>query len=244
MSANGKGSIAGVKALLFDVFGTVVDWRTSVTREGEAFAAARGLAGIDWAAFADAWRGLYQPGLQEVRQGRRPWQVLDRLHRASLERLLAERGVKDVPEAALDHFNRAWHRLEPWPDAPRGLARLKRRYTLATCSNGNVALMVALAKWGGLPWDMILGAELAQHYKPCPETYLRSAAFLGLAPGECMMVAAHNGDLAAARDCGLKCAFVPRPGEFGPAGKPDLAPAADWEITAADFGALATALGC
>lgn len=244
MTGASEGKAAGIKALLFDVFGTVVDWRTSVAREGAAFGSAHGIAGIDWTAFADAWRGLYQPSLEEVRRGQRPWQVLDALHRASLDRLLAERGIKGIPEAALEHFNRAWHRLEPWPDAPAGLARLKRRYIIATCSNGNVALMVALAKWGGLPWDMILGAELARHYKPCPEAYLRSAAFLGLAAQECMMVAAHNGDLKAARASGLKCAFVPRPKEYGPAGKPDLKPAENWEFVAADFGALAAELGC
>jgi len=237
-------SLEPVKALLFDVFGTVVDWRTSIAREGEAFARENGVSGIDWTAFADAWRGLYQPTLEKVRSGAMPWQVLDELHRMSLERVLEERGIRSIPEASLRHFNCAWHRLDPWPDSVAGLTRLKRKFIIATCSNGNVALMVALAKWGGLPWDMILGAELARHYKPCAEAYLKSAAFLRLEPGECMMVAAHNRDLQAARAAGLKCAFVPRPKEFGPAGKPDLEPSEAWEVVARDFNDLAGRLGC
>ena len=226
------------------MFGTVVDWRTSVAREGEAFGREQGLDGIDWTEFADAWRGLYQPTLEQVRRAAMPWQVLDELHRGSLDRLLADAGIKGIPEAALEHFNRAWHRLDPWPDAVEGLRRLKAKYIIATCSNGNVALMIGLAKWGGLPWDMILGAELARHYKPCPEAYLGSAAFLRLAPPECMMVAAHNSDLKAARACGLRSAFVPRPKEHGPRVKPDLAPAEAWDFVAKDFLALAEQLGC
>jgi 2-haloacid dehalogenase len=233
-----------VKALLFDVFGTVVDWRTSIIREGEAFGREHAIRGVDWTEFADAWRGLYQPTLERVRRGAVPWQPLDDLHRMSLDRLLAERGITGIPGAPLDHFNRAWHRLDPWPDAVAGLTRLKRRYVIATCSNGNVALMVNLAKHGGLPWDMVLGAELARHYKPCPEAYLRSAAFLRLEPGACVMVAAHNGDLAAAAGCGLGTAFVPRPREYGPAGKPDLKPSQSWDSVAKDFEALADQLGC
>jgi 2-haloacid dehalogenase len=233
-----------IKALLFDVFGTVVDWRTSVAREGEAFGSTHGITGVDWVAFADAWRGLYQPTMQKVRSGEMPWRVLDELHRMSLDRLLAERGIAGLSEAAIDHFNRAWHRLDPWPDAVAGLTRLKRKYILATCSNGNVALMVNLAKHGGLPWDMILGAELARHYKPCPDAYKNSVAFLRLAPAECVMVAAHNSDLAAAAQCGLRTAFVPRPKEYGPAGKPDLAPSRAWDFVAPGFEALADRLGC
>ena len=232
------------KALLFDVFGTVVDWRSSVAREGEAFGREQGLDGMDWTEFADAWRGLYQPTLERVRRGTMPWHVLDELHRMSLDRLLADAGIKGVAEAALEHFNHAWHRLDPWPDAVEGLEHLKAKHIIATCSNGNVALMVGLAKWGGLPWDMILGAELARHYKPCPEAYLKSAAFLRLAPGECMMVAAHNSDLKAARACGLKAAFVPRPKEHGPRVKPDLEPAEAWDFVAKDFNDLADQLGC
>ncbi len=233
-----------LKALLFDVFGTVVDWRTSIIREGEAFGRENGIAGIDWAAFADAWRGLYQPTLEKVRKGAIAWQPLDDLHRASLDRLLAERHLGGIPEPALDRFNRSWHRLDPWPDAVPGLARLKRKYIIATCSNGNVALMVNLAKYGRLPWDMVLGAELARHYKPCPEAYRKSVEFLRLKPAECAMVAAHNGDLKAAAAQGLRTAFVPRPKEHGPAGKPDLEPSQAWDFVAADFEALADRLGC
>ena len=235
---------AGLKALLFDVFGTVVDWRTSIAREGAAFGRENGIEGVDWTAFADAWRGLYQPTLEKVRRGEMAWRVLDELHRMSLDRLLAERGLKGVPEAAVERFSRAWHRLDPWPDAVHGLARLKRKYIIATCSNGNVSLMVELAKWASLPWDMILGAELARHYKPCPEAYLESVAFLRLSPAECVMVAAHNSDLKAAHASGLGTAFVPRPQEYGPAGKPDLEPAQAWDFVAQDFEALADQLGC
>lgn len=233
-----------IKALLFDVFGTVVDWRTSVAREGEAFGRANGLSGIDWVGFADAWRGLYQPTLEKVRSRQMEWRVLDELHRMSLDRLLVQHGITGIEEAVLDHFNRAWHRLDPWPDAPSGLLRMKRHYVIATCSNGNVALMVNLAKHGGLPWDMILGAELTRHYKPCPDAYLGSVAYLRLQPSECVMVAAHNSDLAAARKCGLKTAFVPRPKEHGPAGKSDIQPSQEWDFVAADFDKLADQLGC
>jgi 2-haloacid dehalogenase len=232
-----------VKALLFDVFGTVVDWRTGIICEGEEFGRANNLTGIDWTAFADAWRALYQPSLELVRSGRAPWQPLDEIHRAGLNKLLAERGISGVPEAALDHFNRAWHRLPPWPDAVSGLTRIKRKYIIATCSNGNVSQMVNLARHSGLPWDAVLGAELAQQYKPRPEVYQKSVALLRLDPGECVMVAAHNYDLQAAAGCGLRCAFVPRPQEYGPAGKPDLIPTGKWDFVAKDFNDLAHALG-
>lgn len=245
----GGRSMAGtqspqVKALLFDVFGTVVDWRTSVIREGEAFGRAHRLAGVDWAAFADAWRGLYQPTLEKVRRGDVPWRPLDDLHRTSLDALLAERGIAGLPEAAIDRFNRAWHRLNPWPDVVEGLTRLKRKFILATCSNGNIALMVNLAKHAGLPWDAILGAEVARHYKPCPAVYQASVELLRLGPAECVMVAAHNYDLEAAVGCGLRAAFVARPDEYGPAEKADLAPSRPWDFVARDFVELAQQLGC
>jgi 2-haloacid dehalogenase len=233
-----------IKALLFDVFGTVVDWRTSIIREGEEFGRANSIRGVDWTAFADDWRGLYQPAMQKVRSGEIAWKPLDDLHRESLDRLLADRGITGVPEAALEHFNRAWHRLDPWPDAVAGLARMKRKYIIATCSNGNVSLMVNLAKHAGLPWDMVLGAELAQQYKPRSEVYTKSVALLGLAPAECVMVAAHNRDLEAAAACGLRCAFIPRPHEFGPNGKPDTVPSRQWDFVAEDFAMLASQLGC
>jgi len=236
-------AIDNVKALGFDVFGTVVDWRSSLIREGEALGKKKGL-GVDWAKFADAWRGLYQPAMDEVRSGRRPWTKLDDLHRMALEQLMKEFKIMGLAEKDIDHLNRAWHRLDPWPDAVPGLTRLKKKFVLATLSNGNVALMVNMAKHGGLPWDTVLGAEVARHYKPQPEAYLTTASLLGLRPDECMMVAAHNGDLAAASAVGLRTAFVPRPTEHGPGQSKDVKPARDWDVVASDFVDLAARLGC
>jgi len=233
----------GVKALTFDVFGTVVDWRNSLIREGQALGKAKGVS-ADWARFADSWRGLYQPMLSKVRDGEMPWTKLDDLHRMSLDRLLAEFGITGLTEAEIDHFNRAWHRLDPWPDSVPGLERLKKRFVLATLSNGNVALIVNMAKHGGLPWDAVLGAEVAKHYKPQRECYLTTAALLGLRPEECMMVAAHNGDLDAASGCGLRTAFVPRPTEHGPGQTRDVSPTKPWDVVAKDFVDLAVKLGC
>jgi 2-haloacid dehalogenase len=232
-----------LKALLFDVFGTIVDWRTSIAREGEKFGRANGITGIDWTAFADDWRALYQPSMEQVRSGKSPWTALDDLHRASLNKLLADRGISGISEPAVDHFNRAWHRLDPWPDVVSGLTRLKRKYIIATCSNGNVALMVNLAKYAGLPWDAILGAEPALQYKPTPVVYDKSVALLRLDPSECVMVAAHNSDLQAAAKCGLQCAFIPRPLEFGPKGNPELSPTDNWQLVAKDLNDLAEQLG-
>jgi len=229
--------------LTFDVFGTVVDWRRSIIREGEVLGRAKGLT-VDWAKFADTWRGLYQPMLSRVRNGELPWTKLDTLHRMSLDRLLVDFGIAGLSEAEIDHLNRAWHRLDPWPDAVEGLTRLRRRFILATCSNGNVAMMVDMARRAGLPWDAILGAETARHYKPQPEAYLITAELLGLRPEQCMMVAAHNGDLAAAAGCGLRTAFVPRPEEHGPGQNTDLAPRRDYDAVAKDFVDLALKLGC
>jgi 2-haloacid dehalogenase len=235
---------SAIGALTFDVFGTVVDWRTSVIREGQAFGKPRGLS-VDWGKFADAWRGLYQPAMEEVRSGRRPWAKLDELHRESLVRLLGDFGIIGVSPAEIDHLNHAWHRLDPWPDAVPGLTRLKRRFTLATLSNGNIALMVDMAKRAGLPWDAILGAEVARAYKPTPEAYLRSAEALGLRPEQCLMVAAHPADLASAARCGLRTAYVPRPLEFGP-GRPGSQPepGQPFDVVAGDFVELAERLGC
>jgi 2-haloacid dehalogenase len=233
----------GVEALCFDVFGTVVDWRSGVARGAEAALAPRGI-GLDWSAFADAWRARYQPAMEEVRAGRRPFVRLDVLHRENLEATLAGFGVAGLSEAVLADLNLAWHRLDPWPDAAAGLTRLRRRYILAPLSNGNVRLMVDLARRGGLPWDAILGAEVARAYKPSPEAYLRSAGLLDLAPSACVMVAAHNGDLAAARAVGFRTAFVPRPLEHGPGQTSDLEPAEAWDVVARDFGELAERLGC
>ena len=234
------------KALTFDVFGTVVDWRTSIAREGRAFGERHGID-ADWERFADDWRGLYQPSLARVRDGERPWTGLDDLHRESLHTLLGKLGAAigdtGVSEAAVDEFNRAWHRLDPWPDVVEGLTRLKRRFVLATLSNGNVALIVNMAKRAGLPWDAVLGAEVARRYKPQPEAYLTTARLLGLAPGECMMVAAHGDDLRAAAAAGFRTAFVRRPDEHGPGRPGDAVRAEDgFDVVAEDFIDLAETL--
>ena len=234
------------RALTFDVFGTVVDWRTSVAREGRAFGERHGIE-ADWERFAEDWRGLYQPSMSRVRDGERPWTPLDDLHRESLCTLLGELGVAigdgGVSDAAVDELNRAWHRLDPWPDVVEGLTRLKRRFVLATLSNGNVALLVNMAKRAGLPWDAVLGAEVARRYKPQPEAYLTTARLLGLDPEECMMVAAHNDDLRAAAALGFRTAFVGRPDEHGPGQTRDLRAEDDFDIVADDFIGLAEALG-
>jgi 2-haloacid dehalogenase len=235
--------LGSIQALTFDVFGTVVDWRNSLIREGEELGGRRGLR-VDWAKFADAWRGLYQPQLDRVRTGQVPWTVLDTLHRQALDRLLVDFEITGLSEAEIDHFNRAWHRLDPWPDTVAGLQRLKRRFILATLSNGNVALIVNMARRAGLPWDAVLGAEVARHYKPQPEAYLTTAAMLGLRPEQCMMVAAHNGDLGAAASAGLRTAFVVRPTEHGPGQTSDLKATRDWDVVADSFVDLAGRLGC
>jgi 2-haloacid dehalogenase len=229
---------------LFDVFGTCVDWREGVIREGKAFGRAHGISTVDWAAFADAWRGRYQPQLEQVRSGRRPWTTLDVLHRESLDAVLREFGVTGIPAPDLDEFNRAWHRLDPWPDVIPGLTRLKKKYIIAPNSNGHVALILTMAKRAGIPWDTILGAETARAYKPTPEAYLRNVEVLGLTPPQVMMVAAHNADLEAARACGLRTAFVPRPAEHGPGRTRDLQAAFPYDVVARDFIDLAAQMGC
>lgn len=232
----------GVKALTFDVFGTVVDWRGSILRDGAAFAAARGLS-VDWGKFADAWRAGYQPSMARVRRGELPWTKLDALHRMILDELLDTFAITGLSETDTDYLNRLWHRLTPWPDAVPGLTRLRQRYVIATLSNGNVALLTNMAKFGGLPWDCILSAELARHYKPDPEAYQTAADLLGLKPQEVMMVAAHKDDLRAAQAVGLKAAFVPRPLERGPAGNVDTTPDPAFDMHAHDFLDLASQLG-
>ena len=232
----------GVKALVFDVFGTVVDWRSSIARHGAAFGAAHGID-VDWEAFADGWRGKYQPYMNKVRTGELPWTKLDVLHRMGLVELLGEFGINDVGEHGIDELTLAWHHLDPWPDSPAGLSRLKAKYIIGTMSNGNVALMTNMAKYAGLPWDVILGAELAQAYKPDPSTYLTGVELLGLYPDQVMMVAAHQGDLLAAGAQGLRTAFVPRPMEFGPDRKPDPTPDPSFDIVASDFRDLAAQMG-
>jgi 2-haloacid dehalogenase len=236
--------LESVQALTFDVFGTVVDWRSSIIREGEALGRRKGFAGVDWAAFADGWRAMYQPAMSRVRKGEVPWTKLDDLHRQSLDRLLAEFRVTGLTEDEVDDLNRAWHRLDPWPDSVAGLMRLRRKYVLATLSNGNVALIVNMARRAGLPWDAVLGAEVARHYKPEPEAYLTTASMLGLRPEQCLMVAAHNGDLAAAGAVGLRTAFVVRPTEHGPTKTTDLRAERPWDVVASSFVDLADKLGC
>ncbi len=238
------GDIGQVKALLFDVFGTCVDWRSSVIHEGEAFGRAHGLGGVDWAKFADAWRARYQPQMEQVRSGRRPWAALDILHRESLDVVLAEFEIGGLPAADLDEFNRVWHRLDPWPDTIGGLRRLKTRYVIAPNSNGNVALLLEMAKRAGMPWDAILGAEVVRAYKPLPEAYTRHVELLGLTPPEVMMVAAHNSDLVAAHGCGLRTGFVARPSEHGPGQTMDLHPEQAFDVVARDFVDLARQMGC
>ena len=237
-------ALNGVRALLFDVFGTVVDWRSGVAREATPFLRRRGAQAADPFAFAGAWRANYQPAMEQVRSGRRRFTPLDVLHRENLEAILPDFGIDPatVPASELNELNLAWHRLDPWPDAVAGLTRLKTSFIIATLSNGNIALMLDMAKRAGLPWDAILGAEVVQAYKPMPEAYLRTADILAMRPEQICLVAAHNGDLAAARKCGLRTAFIPRPAEHGPNQTTDLRPDQEWDVVAADFGALAEKL--
>ena len=234
-----------IEALLFDVFGTVVDWRTGVTREVEAFFKDSDRT-VDSVAFADSWRAKYQPSMEEVRSGRRGYTVLDILHRENLDTTLVEFGLDNaVDDEGRARLNRAWEKLPPWPDAVPGLDALHSRYLLAPCSNGSIAMMARLARSARLPWDAIVGADIGRDYKPNAAVYRESAAALGLAPEQVMMVAAHNFDLAAAREAGLAAAFVSRPDEYGdgPVGKPDLEPTDDWEAMVPDFMALARHMG-
>ncbi|MGH8709622.1 MAG: haloacid dehalogenase type II [Burkholderiales bacterium] len=230
-----------VKALVFDVFGTVVDWRGSLIREGRLLGRRKKLK-VDWEAFADAWRAGYRPAMARVRSGELPWTKIDDLHRMILDDLLAKFGIRGLMEEDIVHLNHAWHRLKPWPDAKAGLGKLKRRHVIATLSNGNVALLVNMAKNAGLPWDCILSAEVVHHYKPDPETYLGAADLLGVRPGELMMVAAHKDDLHAARACGLRTAYVTRAREYGPASKVDVSREPAFDVHARDFNDLARQL--
>jgi 2-haloacid dehalogenase len=211
-----------LRALFFDVFGTLVDWRTGIAREARDFLSPRGIE-LDWLAFADAWRGEYQPAMEEVRSGRIPFARLDVIHRKMLDRIAAKFGLGNVGDADREELTLAWHKLDAWPDVKGGLARLHRKYLLAPVSNGNISLMVDLARRNGFPWDAILGAEIAGDYKPKPRVYLAAAEALSLEPGDCMMVAAHSFDLAAAAECGLRTGHVARPDEKGP-GKGENAP--------------------
>ena len=234
--------LAMVRAMTFDVFGTVVDWRSSIVREGEQLTARKGIA-VDWPRFADAWRAGYGPAMSRVRNGELPWTRIDDLHRIILDGLIPEFGLTALTEAERDDLNRVWHRLSPWPDTVSGLTRLRTRYVLATLSNGNVALLVNMAKHSGLPWDAVLSAELAHRYKPDPAVYLTAADLLGLEPEQVMMVAAHKGDLRAAAALGLRTAYVPRPLEYGPDREIDTTPDPAFDVVATDFNDLADRLG-
>jgi 2-haloacid dehalogenase len=232
-----------IKALVFDVFGTVTDWRASVIREGEALGRAKGLA-VDWARFADDWRrDGYRGGIERVRRGELPWMNADALLRRELDALLPRYGIAGLDEAEIDHFNRVWHRLTPWPDAVPGLTRLRRKFVVAPLSNGGFALLTNMAKHTGLPWDCILSAELARKYKPDPEVYRMAARLLGLEYHEVMLVAAHGADLRGGQAAGLRAAFVARPLEHGPGGAREPAPDPSFDLVTPDFIDMADQLG-
>ncbi|MGI9597649.1 MAG: haloacid dehalogenase type II [Acidimicrobiales bacterium] len=235
-SSRSDSEVPHVKALCFDVFGTVVDWRSSIIAEGRALGRRLGIE-RDWTALADSWRGLYQPSMERVRTGEVPWKPLDELHMESLSILLDRFDIALSDDQRLE-FNRAWHRLQPWPEVVPALDRLATRYTLATLSNANIELAADMADNAGLPWHRILGAEFAGAYKPRPEAYLRSAAGLDLEPGQCMLVAAHNDDLRAASALGFATAFVARPTEYGPDQTTDLGPEGPWDVVVDDFAEL------
>ena len=234
------------KVLAFDVFGTVVDWRTSVARESAAFLARIGRADLDAAGFADAWRFRYIEVMRAYRESGRAFVPLDVLHREMLEQTLRAEGADPatLDSALLDDWNRAWHRLDPWPDAVVGLTRLKTRFPIVTLTNGNIALMLAMARRAALPWDALLGAEVTRAYKPDPQAYLGTAEVLGLEPGQLCLVAAHHSDLAAARASGLLTAYVDRPQEYGGRRAPDVDAAQDWDWSAVSLIELADLLGC
>jgi 2-haloacid dehalogenase len=230
-----------VEALTFDVFGTVVDWRTSIIRDGELLARRTGLQ-VDWPRFADRWRAGYHPAMNQVRTGELPWLKIDDLHRRILDELVLEFGLEGLPEEEIQELNRVWHRLIPWPDSVPGLTRLKGDYVIATLSNGNVSLLTNMAKNAGLPWDCILSAELTGHYKPDAAVYHKAADLLGLPIDRVMMVAAHKRDLHGARAAGMRTAYVPRPLEHGPGVDTDLAGDPEFDLVAEDFVDLARKL--
>ena len=236
-----------VKALLFDTFGTVVDWRGSLIAELAAWSDANGCLNDyrgDWVGLVDAWRAAYRPALDRVRRGDVAWTRLDDLHRQALDQLLPRFGLAGLSEADRAWVNRGWHRLRPWPDAVPGLLRLKRRFVVAPLSNGNLSLLLAMARNAGLPWDTVFGADLFGHYKPDAETYLGACRLLDLPPGQVMMCAAHNDDLAAASGHGLRTAFIARPAEYGPHQERDFAATGPWDHAVAGIGELADRLGC
>jgi 2-haloacid dehalogenase len=236
--------LSEVKALVFDVFGTVVDWRSSLINDFTAWSERRGIK-ADWTALVDGWRSVYSASMDEVREHpERGYVILDVLHRRSLEKLVTQLGIAGLTEADLEYLTKGWHRLHPWPDSVAGLTRLKSKYIISPLSNGNIALLTNMAKFAKLPWDLVMSAELFAHYKPDREVYLGAARLLGLAPGEVMMVAAHNYDLEAASNLGLKTAFVARPIEYGPLQTRDFDSTGAWDVVANDFGGIADRLGC
>jgi len=234
--------LLGVKALFFDVFGTLVDFRSSVAREAKATLQQDGYD-LDWEAFADAWRLEYQPAMEEIRAGRQPYCKLDVLHRQNLERILPRFGVRGLAADKLAGLNFAWHRLDAWPGSTQALVRLKTQYRIAPVSNGNISLMIDLARHNGFPWDVILGADIAQDFKPKAGVYFAACDALDLAPGQCMMVAAHSSDLAAAAANGLRTAHIARPDEHGP-GKGEAAPSVPVDMATRNLSELADMLGC
>ena len=233
---------SSVKALIFDVFGTVVDWRSSIIKQCQQFGRVKAID-ANWGAFADSWRDKYRPYMDKVRDGTLPWTNLDDLHLMSLDDVLDEFEINRLNSEEKLEVAKFWHRLHPWPDSGAGLYRLKHRFVIAPMSNGNVAMMTNMAKFAGLPWDCILGAEVAKAYKPDPKTYLTGAELLDLPPERVMMVAAHQNDLLAAQKVGLKTAFVPRPLERGASNSPDLTPDPSFDVVATDFVDLASQMG-
>lgn len=235
--------MADTAAVVFDTYGTVVDWRASVLDELRSLGQRRGVT-ADWEQFLDEWTRCYRPGMDKVNRGEWPWTTVDAIYRRRLDELLPVHGLGELPPAEVDDLARVWRRLRPWPDAVGGLTRLRTRYIISPLSNASFVGMVRLAKFAGLPWDCIITAENARCYKPRPEVYRTAISLLGLRPDQVLMVAAHNYDLAAARAEGMLTAFVPRPREHGPGQTTDLSPAHNWDIVADDFEALARVLGC
>jgi 2-haloacid dehalogenase len=238
-----KNNLKPIKALTFDVFGTVVDWRGSIIREMKLVAREKNIT-VDAAAFANGWRAGYQPAMQRVRSGDLPWMNIDALHRIILNDLLKKFSIANLSEAEKVHLNKVWHRLKPWPDSVSGLKRLKKKYIITTLSNGNVSLLTNMAKFGGLPWDCIISAELAKHYKPDPEAYQMAASLLDLKTDEVLMVAAHKSDLVAAQKTGNRTAFITRPLEYGADFNHDISRDKKFDIHALDFNNLADQLDC
>jgi 2-haloacid dehalogenase len=238
-----SGELSSVKAIGFDTFGTVVDWRGSLAEESAAWGKAKGIKNVDWIRFADRWRDHYRPNMDKVRKGEFPWKTVDEMNRMALDDVLKEFGITGITEEEKNRWNQAWYRLKPWPDSVSGLTRLKKKYIISPCSNGDVALLTRLSKNSGLPWDWIFGADLAKHYKPDAEVYLTAVQLLNLKPEEFMMAAAHTYDLNAARKLGLKTGFIYRPAEYGSVEKADKAKPGDYDIVCNSIDELASRLG-